>query len=286
MNPNRHNNRRGFWEFSLELLESLDLDPVYVLLAGAELDPLQLRRWCIAYWLFYHCGTASRISEHKGLLFWDVVASSAGNSKTPRGTERRHFRGEKAITAVARLRERFPRPEAVCDYMFRPTIGAPTPLMSKTVIDRAKELPQFGPWIAFKVADMGERVLRYPIHFEDCALNIYREPLAGINALRVEHPEYTALTIDEIIEAIPTELRRLFPGRVPAAPPWFDRPLNVQEVETMLCKWKSSLNGHYPPLKDIKEILHSDLPSYGKTGARLLDAARKAYPKAVSSQCL
>ena len=38
------------------------------------------------------------------------------------------------------------------------------------------------------------------------------------------------------------------------APPYYDRPIGLQEVETVLCKWKSHLNGHYPLYNDIDDI--------------------------------
>jgi hypothetical protein len=38
------------------------------------------------------------------------------------------------------------------------------------------------------------------------------------------------------------------------APPLHDRPVGLQEVETILCKWKSHQNGHYPLNNDIDEI--------------------------------
>lgn len=41
------------------------------------------------------------------------------------------------------------------------------------------------------------------------------------------------------------------------APPSFDRAVNLQEVETMLCKFKSFYNGRYFVGKDIKELKHS-----------------------------
>jgi hypothetical protein len=40
------------------------------------------------------------------------------------------------------------------------------------------------------------------------------------------------------------------------APPRYERPINIQEVETILCKWKSHLSGHYELGKDIIEVRH------------------------------
>ena len=30
--------------------------------------------------------------------------------------------------------------------------------------------------------------------------------------------------------------------------------MNIQEVETVLCKWKSHMNGHYPLWNDIHDV--------------------------------
>ena len=72
---------------------------------------------------------------------------------------------------------------------------------------------------------------------------------------------------DELIKALGTY----------QAPPQMDRPINIQEVETILCKWKSHLNGHYPTGNDIAEVRHG-LVKYGRcrTSQHLLQAGRKA----------
>jgi len=38
------------------------------------------------------------------------------------------------------------------------------------------------------------------------------------------------------------------------APPVHDRAVGYQEVETILCKWKSHMNGHYRVGRDCIEI--------------------------------
>jgi hypothetical protein len=38
------------------------------------------------------------------------------------------------------------------------------------------------------------------------------------------------------------------------APPFGERKVNIQEVETILCKFKSHLSGHYPWQNDTIEI--------------------------------
>ena len=51
------------YDFGAQLLETKDLDPVYVMLHEADLGKPTLYRWLIAYWAFYHCGTAAWASN-------------------------------------------------------------------------------------------------------------------------------------------------------------------------------------------------------------------------------
>ena len=48
------------------------------------------------------------------------------------------------------------------------------------------------------------------------------------------------------------------------APPSEDRGIELQEIETILCKWKSHMNGHYPLWNDIDEI-NEGLHGWGET---------------------
>ena len=52
------------------------------------------------------------------------------------------------------------------------------------------------------------------------------------------------------------------------APPRYERAVNVQEVETILCKWKSHQHGHYPVGKDLHEV-DKHLKGWGNLARRL-----------------
>src|ERR1700750_3037416 len=96
-------------EFGHHLFETGDLDPIYVALNRLNWSQPKLDRWLVAYWCFYHAGFACYAAEHKGIAYWQVLAKAAENEPTcpvgvrwPRGTERRHFRGQLALEAVAK----------------------------------------------------------------------------------------------------------------------------------------------------------------------------------------
>ena len=244
-------------KFGRRLIETQDLDPVYVALARAGMDPVQLRRWLLAYWCFYDCGTATYISRFEGLDFFEAMEVAALNvelspigERWRRGSERRHFRGRQALVAVAKLREGYgSSPESVADSFVGTTC--------ERVMRQVQSVHGFGKWIAFKVADMLERVLGHEVSFDEASVLMWESPQQAATMMALQenvtvagHPAQWAIA----------ELTREF-SDLSAPPTWVrPRPVGLQEVETVLCKWKSHVRGHYPHGCDIREIRHHLAP--------------------------
>jgi hypothetical protein len=124
------------------------------------------------------------------------------------------------------------------------------------VAERAQELPLFGPWISFKVADMVDRVLGIHVDFTGDDVFMFKDPTeaalrlwrlkAGLN--ESAQPKEPAKAISQVVAYLTDYFKEC------KAPPLYDRPVGLQEVETILCKWKSHENGHYPLNNDIDEI--------------------------------
>lgn len=221
--------------FGRALIETLDLDPVYVMLSRAALPDSLQRRWCMAYWCLYHAGAASAVAMAPH--FWDTLR--AQTREGPRGTERRHFRGTVALRAIDVLATQFPQPETAISWLLS---GPPT---FQALATRVQAWPMFGTWMAFKVVDMLDRCLGVAVEWGDCTLAFYKEPVAGA---RLAFPGWT------MVQTI-AHLQRTFADLL--APPWNDRAVDVPEIETVLCKWKSHQHGHYPLGKDCREIRHA-----------------------------
>ncbi len=260
---NRNYPRLSIQDFGSQLLESCDLDPVYVALRkvlptwGVD----QLDRWLVAYWCFYSCGFASWICEHKKGEYWTAMAVAAHNltpsplgDRWPRGRERRHFRGKQAISSIESLKAQYQWPEGM---VIRIVQGTPDyQVVSKTVTSHVG----FGPWIGFKVCDMVDRILEHHIDFTESAVFMFKDP---IKAAVMYYNLGCDLPLD--FKRDRTEIKQIIvPGVVAnltnyfapkhKAPPIYERPVNLQEIETILCKWKSHMNGHYPLNTDIVEI--------------------------------
>lgn len=267
-------------EFGRVLIESGDLDPIYIALVEAVRTETycvhQVCRWMIAYWCYYNAGVASFMSEKEGEEFWHWMMVAAVNEEpTPvggrwaRGHERRHYRGKNAIESVFALRSRYgQRPEDMVWYIAQG--GKDERLPFKLVSDRAQEHRGFGPWIGFKIADMLDRVLGIPVDFDQAAVFMFKDPEKAAMMLweqRESHkyPEGAKPKREVILSGVTDYLTKTFSDL--KAPPFGDRPINIQEVETVLCKWKSHMNGHYPINNDIREIKDGLKPWLGNCRA-------------------
>jgi hypothetical protein len=239
--------------FGEALIKTRDLDPVYVAIHGAHLPEAQACRLLMAYWCFYHLGLAAWMSEQEGQAYWVAMEIAARDRspnpvdgrRWPRSAERRHFRGDKCVDAIKWLARREP------ESYVRSLCNCDT---DQQVMTRVMEWPLFGPWIAFKAADMMERCAAIPIRFDPNIGLLYKEPREGLTLMGGDpRAQYNGLL---------EHFSRF------KAPPMDDRACGPQEVETVLCKWKSHKNGHYHVGKDLSEVAHG-LAGWGPTASRM-----------------
>lgn len=261
------------------LITTGDLDPIYIALVRAEqagdFSVPQLCRWLLGYWCYYHAGVASFLSEKEGEEFWHWMMVAARNEEEtpaggrwPRGHERRHYRAKIAVDSVTSLQARYGnRPENMALYVgARATEDERLPF--RTVSARAQEHNGFGPWIAWKIADMVDRVMEVPVDFSDADIFMYKDPeKAALMLFEQRHPLPPGARVKKrvVLQKVLDYLLGEFSGF--KAPPLSDRAVNIQEVETVLCKWKSHMNGHYPLLNDIVDIRSGLEPWTGKCAA-------------------
>lgn len=246
--------------FGRELIKTRDLDPVYCLLYPHRKDDW-IKNWLLAYWCFYHVGTASWIADQSN--YWDAMMTAAASSSYPRSSERRHFRAKNAVNSISWLSGR--GVYNLFDPLYR----------CRTVGDVMKEVQTwvgFGPWISFKVADMLERLDLAKIEFNDGAMFLFDSPQEGARLMwkwnnpMAEIPSNVGpWAVDTLLGYVSMEL----------APPGRDRYVNAQEAETILCKWKSYLGGHYHVGEDI-EACRAGLLKFSRcrTSQKLLKAGR------------
>lgn len=230
-------------EWGRRLIETEDHDPLYSALVRWNVSGARRRRFLLAYWCCYSVGASWWLSNHSGSRFWDQLYTAAENIKPapigdrwPRAHERRHWRGQKSIDCVAELQRRFKHPEEA-------VLGLEGLHTLEAVSAQVLTWPQFGPWIAFKVADMLERVLGTEVEFSSTIMELYKDPKEGARMAG----EVWEMTPEEAVDHL---LRSLGDMTAPGATA---RPVGIQEVETVLCKWKSARRGHYELGKDTRD---------------------------------
>lgn len=251
------------YEFGRQLIKTRDLDPVYVIVNSSDLKEAKLKQWLLAYFCFYHCGTASWIVDQDD--YWEAMRTAAASKDYIRSSERRHFRGELANKSVLWLEAQG------VEKLFRGLRIGPTKLPASLVMSRVKTWYNFGNWIAFKVADMLERINLMQIQFQpNDIFNIFEAPREGARLMA----QYYSYSYNDPYMWAYEKLSNAF--RDLDAPPTFDRQINIQEIETVLCKWKSHRSGRYEVGKDIAEVKHG-LERYpvSKTASHLLEVGKK-----------
>jgi len=255
--------RLGVVEFGRQLVESGDLDPLYIALYRSGMGYSQMCRWLVAYWCYYHAGLCCWVSERKD--YWGAMARVVQEGTLhPRGTERRHFRGKLAVDSIERLRRQFRDATDMVDWL------ADAGPSAAAVMKRVKTLHGFGEWICWKVPDMLERLALAAIQFRgDDVFRMFTSSRQGAEELASRHLDPPSSLLDShnwLVDNL---------GPLPA-PPLYDRPINVQETETIFCKWHSHLGGHYPMGKDSYEI-RLGLLKYAK--CKTSQALIKGYEK-------
>ena len=235
-------------EFGKKLLRTEDLDPVYVALHKSNANTKELYRTLLAYSCTYHLSSAVFMAQREGENFWNILEQAAINKdlQWPRGAERRHWRGQTSILCTKYLRQNFKYPEDVASMWLAKGNSC------YNVFSQVRSVPYFGPWIAFKVADLLDRVAGKNIDFSKFALGVYEEPRKGAALLLSGNAEQKIT--DQELELVVSKLKIAL-GSI-KAPPAYERKINVQEIETILCKYKSHVNCHYPLGKDTHEVFH------------------------------
>lgn len=252
------------YTFGKQLLDVGDLDPVYIVLWEAQLEKPMLLKWLLSYTCFYHVGTASWIVSQPD--YWGAMLTAAGSKDYLRSSERRHYRGAQAVKSVTWLKEQG------MSRLFAPIVAKPI-WKSEDLINEVRKWVGFGPWVSFKVADLFERLNICQVEFSfDSAM--YDSPTKAAVALWQEEvgaPEISdRQKCQYAVERILGELK----GNT--APPRHERQLNVQEAETILCKHKSYLSGHYHIGEDVAAVRKGLLSrSKCKVSQRLLAGGKK-----------
>lgn len=244
------------FEFGDAKLRANDLDPLYTAVHRSTLSLADRCRFTLAEVSFDLAGKAADVVEQaqgeQGDAFWAAMHDAADD--TARGAPRRYFRGEKCHDAISWMAGVYPDALDALNAL-RGTFQYAHELVCDT-------WPLWGPTAAFKISDMAERVCGVAIDFsavgeEEICSNVQvrkgwdkAKAILGVADLGVALREHAWETL---------------------ASPRYDRPLNAQEWETLLCYYShdDATNRHMPGMDRVG--IADELWDHGRLAGELIE---------------
>lgn len=120
------------------------------------------------------------------------------------------------------------------------------------------KMKYYGPWASWKVCDLASCVLGIDIDFSTIDFQkTYEYPLKGVLVVNGYDEHDTAMLKDPnvfkfMLEEVFRQLEPIMGENSPHSQT--KRPMNMQEVETLLCKYHAHQKGKYPIGHDISRL--------------------------------
>jgi len=237
----------SFRDFSAALIRSGDLDPDYLIMK-AYAEENNLPRPILLTWIIYKVFIYDTASEIK------VLFHNASISKVKHGAERRKNKNNTEQQLSDFLIE--------CDLPGE-FLNEGHSLHYRDFKKHVTQFPGIGSWAAWKYGDLLERVAGCKLDFTVDFREAYDFPLKGlarVNGATKESEDYLVSLLKGpesstmYLLYMNNAIKQLGPVWSYEAPGG-GRALNLQELETCLCKYHSYLNGHYKLGQDTAHVI-------------------------------
>lgn len=255
---------RSDWrKFATLMFKLEDADPGYMLLRRADLSYAQKLRYVLAWCTFYNPGLAARASDFQGEKFYTFLRKVYPTAK--RASERRHFRGQAGLKALAQWQDLYPKPEAMVEACFGSTY--------LEVRKNMQHMAQMGDYFYWKLADIQDTVMGKPVDFTGCEKYMPKVPKQGAELINdmLDRKFYVSVGahdwLCDTMDAVTHHVGKLdYPVKE-------GRKLALQEAETVCCVFKQHVVGDYKfGFRSAKAWKRLDaMRSETKTADKLLD---------------
>lgn len=222
-------NRDDWRSFARTMFTLEDADPGYMLLHRANLSRAQKLRYVLAWCTFYNPGLAAVASQYKADEFYAYLRSVYPTAK--RASERRHFRGQAGLKALAQWQERYPKPEDMVEACFADSYLG--------VRKNMQGMAQMGDYFYWKLADIQDTVFGHPVDFTGCERYMPKVPKQG--AQIISDMEYPGLG-ESLVQVMGRITEHVLTLDYPVKG---GRKLALQEAETVCCVFKQHVVGDY-----------------------------------------
>jgi Alpha-glutamyl/putrescinyl thymine pyrophosphorylase clade 2 len=258
----------SYLQFAHRLFELEDADPGYMALARVPWPTNKKLRFMAAWCTFYNPGIAAKAAEYTGKDFWDYLFRVY--DKAPRASERRHFRGQAGLKAIRSWENNFHSPERLITSMRGRTYNE--------VRRAVRDVAQYGDYFTWKVADVQERVFRIPCDFTGAEEHSPKVPQEGALMIAAEDPlELKKATRTGTIKRVYSEVINHLNRLGHDAPPWYDRPINMQEAETVCCVYHQYKAGDYTYMSRTAKMTKRIYESRSNSGDELMHALHRPH---------
>ncbi len=249
---------RDLVRFGRHLVASKDIDPLYPVLRYLQKDlEYEQAVWhTFLYVAWYNLSSAqSMFDRYPDPNPRILKRIQTAQRQLPTGTERRASRGGKVALHLASYMDTLKNYQNHIDY-YRKGI-TPWPLIPKSETEkhlhdnwqhmnsRLQELYLNGRWAAYKHLEVLRRVNHMPFTAPDMGHQFSSGPREGLAMLYGEVPGQDASTI-ALLDSQGVDLQRRLAER--------GLKMDIEEVETLLCNWKSTVKGKYYVGHDIDEF--------------------------------
>lgn len=223
-------------QFARDLVTTGELDPVYNLIYGGKqrYGDQWAAQFALHFFMYYDVGQAAALANAQTELdFWHM--QNFGYDAFKRGSERRHFRGEKGKQAMLNL-QHIGSPEQIWKRMH----GLHYHSLRLNVQDKFQGC-QIGDYFTWKAMDILDRCLGMPVQLSVNEAAQYL-PDTPVKAIR------TFWRITPICEALDQVVTVINDLPAPGAP---TRNCSYSEAETILCAMYGFNKGTYKFGSDI-----------------------------------
>jgi hypothetical protein len=228
----------GNWrDFATDLFEYEDADPGYLLLKRAKLDHATRLRYVMAWCTYYNPAIAAVACKLQGKEFWRYLKSVYPTAQ--RASERRHFRGQAGLKALASWS--LSRPEVLIEGTYGRTY--------MDVRENMKGFPQMGDYFIWKLADVWDTVFDMPVDFTGCERYMPKVPKQGACLIEQQidyavfqddYPPLDEHRLREVMNEITQHIQKVpYKGKAPGV------KLALQEAETVCCVFKQHVKGKH-----------------------------------------
>jgi hypothetical protein len=265
----------AFAEFARHMQSSQDIDPVYPvlkqLIADLELEQPEAEWLVVLYLAFYEITSAltAFLAYPEPRLHVSSILADREVLKLPTGIERRGLRG--GDTMQEHLLDWLTRFDGQSFFTSAAEWFANDPYFNQGILDGYFQGVKFnGRWAAYKGTEVLHKVLGYPNAAADAGHENSSGPRQGLTLFFPEVKGNNQVAINKLDEQ--TEVLRL-------ATRAHGVELAVEEVETLLCDFKSLAHGRYYCGHDTDLMLEGILAGPNRCRTQLLTARSGSMPQ-------